>query len=88
MASDQFSPAVLAAWKAIRESYPVYLGCLRGRCGGAEPGRHCQTCRDYLDASVDLRGLLDLRTWDASPEEGGDPRAERLAAQLDAALEA
>jgi hypothetical protein len=58
--------AVYARADALQD---IYWACLRNEgCGSsASQGEHCAECREFLDLSNQLHGMLGLKPWDECP---------------------
>ena len=65
------TPEAASLYLRCAQLEPIYRGCARahGQCRSPVLNRHCIECREYLDSSMELAGLLGLHPWETTPGE-------------------
>jgi hypothetical protein len=94
----RITPDAVALFMVAEKHRDLYWACIGGGpCQSPAPSRHCDKCREHIDATRELHRALGLKPWEACPLDASSDRrdgtmwsdsleqARKLRAQLEAA---
>lgn len=60
-------------FRIVMATKAQYRACIGETCPNKEPGRHCETCRKQIEATVALGSALNIPLWGTGPGDAENP---------------